>query len=109
MLKLMLTNNNLFKINVSKLDKNPYYLAQGSIKEINEQSIYLFLEYLNHLKSLNQDPNCFKKYFPVLDKVLNDAVYTFEEVGSKALLKSMGNLEQIFKKLEAYPIGLKEC
>lgn len=109
MLKLMLNKSNLFKINVPELDKNPFYLAQGSIKEINEQSIYLFLEYLNHLKSLNKDPNCFKKYFPKLNKVLDDAVYTFEEVGSKALLKSMGDLDEIFKKLKTYPSGLKEC
>lgn len=108
-LRLLLKNTNLFKVNLNKADKQLYAIGLKSIEDFKEESLFIFIDYITKLKTLNRDLNCFKKYFPKLDEVLNDAVYNLEESGAKNLLKSMGDLDSIFKRLRTYPVGLSKC
>lgn len=108
-LKGILKKENLFKINIPKTNRQLYAIAKKSLDDLHEESFLILLDYISKVKTLNQDPNCFKKFFPGFDKVLNDAVYNLEESGTGNLLKSIGNIDKVFKKMKSYPVGLRKC
>lgn len=108
-LKGLLKRENLFKINTSRLNKQLFAIAKKSLEDLHEESFLILMDYISKVKSMNQDPNCFKKFFPKFDKVLNDAVYNLEETSTKNLLKSIGNIDNIFLKMKSYPFGLRKC
>ncbi|MCT4641413.1 MAG: hypothetical protein N4A33_03890 [Bacteriovoracaceae bacterium] len=108
-MKLLLKKSRFLLVNVEIYDKQEYSMALNKIKDLQEKSIDIFLHYLGWIQNQNQDPKCFSKYFPDINKVFYKATHTLEEEGIESLRKNLGNIDLIFKRLKQYPTGKKKC
>jgi hypothetical protein len=84
-------------------------LAQELIRELNEVSFDIFLEFVQRLQAEAEIPKCLEKAIPELSPLFNIIKHLQEDVEAKDIRPDRAELERLFKSIYHWPDILKGC
>jgi hypothetical protein len=109
LLKLILIHQeNLFVSLATKNDIVNRAMDKRTTKEMSNMAVYALVDFINNFQAQSKKANCITTKIPELAKFYEQARYTMEDQGVLRLLKTLKDIEGIFKKLNNKNL-LKDC
>ena len=109
-LKFMIQGSeDIFFTDAKKEEISQMAISKIAIDEIQEKSIYIFIDFLNALQADAPTPNCILNAIKDLKQIYIDLRYLEEELGTQKIIKSINNKQKIFQELEKAPQIIKSC
>ena len=75
-------------------------IDKNSIKELQEKSIYIFIDFVNSIQTQMKSANCLTKQIPELQTFFQKLRHTLEDVGMKQIFNKIKNIDGVFNKLQ---------
>jgi len=86
-----------------------YTIDKNSMVDISDRSVFIFIDFLNAIQSQMKKSDCLLTKIPELKTFFKEMRFILEDVGIKRVMKSLGNPDIIFDKLEALQHDKKQC
>lgn len=96
----LISRANKGNIKARAIDKN-------AIKELNEKSIHIFIDFVNAIQTQMSSAHCMKKKIPELAKFYSKLRHTLEDVGLKQIFNEIKDINGVFKKLQQLKMNQK--
>jgi hypothetical protein len=110
LLKYLIENNDdVFYIDTNKEDISQTAISKVAIKELQQKSIHIFIDFLNALQADAPSPNCIMNAIEELKVIYTDLRYLQEELGTQKIIDSINNKQKIFQELERAPSIIQSC
>jgi hypothetical protein len=97
---LIKQKENVFYSTVDQENLKLISVDRNSIKEVHEQAINLFIDFINSIQAQMPKAGCLVKKIPELQIFFDRTLHTLEDVGIEGLFKNLKNVDKIFDQLQ---------